>query len=189
MAGPALILGEYRRSLDDRYRLSIPMELLASWNHEATVSGSPRSGGQAVPQELDQEEAATESETPADFVLAKERPGCLSLWRGDAWQANLDAGVNVVASKLAAGRLGDSLARVQMLGRLLSSRHRSVKIAGRGRLSVPDGFRQFLDAEPGTEVMVIGAAVCIEIWQPDAWRLCLHEQIPRFSEVLDELSR
>ena len=184
MAGQKLILGEFRRSLDDRFRLSVPGELLAHWS-EAESALEPSSG--AGSQESGSE--AGDGTSEGDFVIAKERPGCLSLWRRNDWDANLEAGVDVVASKLAAGRLGDSMARVQMLGRLLSSRHKTVKLAGRGRLIIPDGFRQFLAAEAGTEVMVIGAAVCVEIWQPGAWRSCLNEQIPQFTEVLDELSR
>ena len=44
-------LGEFQRTLDERYRLSIPNEL-----GDALVAES------------------------ADCILAKERPGCLSLW-------------------------------------------------------------------------------------------------------------
>ena len=52
MSGPQkFFLGEFQRTLDERYRLSIPSEL-----------------GDAL---------AAES---ADCILAKERPGCLSLW-------------------------------------------------------------------------------------------------------------
>jgi MraZ protein len=75
-----------------------------------------------------------------------------------------------------------------MLGRLLSTRHREVKLAGRGRLAIPEGFREFLGGEPNSEVMVIGAAVCIEIWRPEAWLACLNDQIPQFSQILDDLS-
>ena len=121
-------------------------------------------------------------------MLAKERPGCLSLWQGGDWQEHLEAGIRVVESKLQAGRLGDRLAQVQTLGRLLSTRQRPVQLAGRGRLVIPEGFREFLGADPGTEVMVIGAAVCIEIWQPESWKNCLNDEIPRFGSLLDDLS-
>ncbi len=87
-----------------------------------------------------------------------------------------------------AGRLGDRLAQVQTLGRLLSTRQRPVQLAGRGRLLIPEGFREFLGVEPAAEVLVVGAAVCIEIWHPQAWKECLHEEIPRFGHLLDELS-
>ena len=100
----------------------------------------------------------------------------------------MDAGIQVVQSKLLAGRLGDRLAQVQTLGRLLSTRHRSVQLAGRGRLLIPEGFREFLGVEAGAEVLVVGAAVCIEIWQPEAWKHCLNDEIPQFSRLLDELS-
>ncbi len=154
-----LILGEFRRTLDDRYRLSIPSELSAHWR-----------------------------EQPETCVLAKERPGCLSLWQTGQWQQHLESGVRVVESKLQAGRLGQRIADVQLFGRLLSTRHRSVPLAGRGRLLIPEGFREFLGVEAGGEVLVIGAAVCMEIWRLEAWLDHLQEQIPRFGEILEDLS-
>ena len=53
---------------------------------------------------------------------------------------------------------------------------------------VPEGFREFLNAEAGAEVMVVGAAVCIEIWERTAWLECLRTEIPQFSSLLDSLS-
>ena len=53
MASPQeFLLGEFQRTIDERYRLSIPSEL----------------GDSLVAESL-------------DCILAKERPGCLSLWR------------------------------------------------------------------------------------------------------------
>lgn len=177
----SLILGEFPRTLDERFRISIPSELTGPWFSYKTVEAGASGGTQA------EERAADESER-LECVLAKERPGCLSLWHAPAWQAQLESSLEVVRSKLAAGRLGDRLAQVQTLGRLLSARHRPIQLAGRGRLVVPDGFREFLAAEPGSELMIVGAAVCIEIWQRDAWLRCLQEEIPRFTQILDDLS-
>jgi MraZ protein len=57
MNGPhEFILGEFQRTLDERYRLSLPAELLAQFGDDA------------------------------ECILAKERPGCLSLWKADVWQ-------------------------------------------------------------------------------------------------------
>ena len=50
------ILGEFTRTLDERYRVSIPAEMA-----EALLAGGP------------------------ECILAKERPGCLSLWSAAAW--------------------------------------------------------------------------------------------------------
>jgi MraZ protein len=152
------ILGEFERTLDDRFRLSIPSELLAGFGSESRC------------------------------VLAKERPGCLSLWRADAWQAKLQAGVDLVQSKMRAGKLEGRLGQVQMLGRLLSTRHKEVELAGRGRLLIPEGFREFLKVEAGGEVLVVGAAVCVEIWQPQAWLSYLEQRIPKFRRLFDQLS-
>ncbi|MGH7135776.1 MAG: division/cell wall cluster transcriptional repressor MraZ, partial [Pirellulales bacterium] len=135
-----LILGEFRRTFDERYRLAFPAELVAA------LGGEER-----------------------ELILAKERPGCLSLWNAATWQSKLTAGVELLEAKLRAGKLEGKLGQVQLLGRLLSSRHRTVQLAARGRLIVPEGFREFLHVEPGSEVMIIGAAVCVEIWNPNSW--------------------
>ena len=74
------LLGEFQRTFDDRYRLSIPNEL-----------------GDAL---------AAES---ADCILAKERPGCLSLWSATVWQARLDEGVELVKQKMRAGKLQERI--------------------------------------------------------------------------------
>ena len=154
-----LLLGEFSRTLDDRYRLSVPQELAEPLVEEA-----------------------------GDCILAKERPGCLSLWNAREWQAKLDAGVNLIRAKMAAGRLEDRVEEVQLLGRLLSSRHRSVQLAGRSRLVIPEGFREFLHVEQGGEVMIVGAGVCLELWQPRAWHAYLGERMPEFRRLFEDLA-
>jgi len=153
------ILGEAARSLDERYRLSIPAEMAEPLTGERT-----------------------------DCILAKERPGCLSLWNEEIWQAKLDEGVELVKSKMRAGRLEGRTGEVQLLGRLLSTRHRAVQLAGRGRLVIPESFREFLGVEPGGEVIVVGAAVCIEIWNPAGWLAHLEERMPEFRRLFDTLA-
>ncbi len=161
MAGPSqLILGEFRRTLDDRFRLSVPGEL----------------GGVLAAESI-------------DCILAKERPGCLSLWSAPAWQEKLDQGVDLIRQKIRAGRLQGRIGEVQRLGRLLSTRHRPVQLAGRGRLLIPEGFREVLGVEPNGEVMVIGAAVCIEIWEPKSWLAYLEARMPKFGRLFDRLSQ
>jgi MraZ protein len=160
MSQPAgMLIGEFRRMIDERYRLSIPAELA-----EPLLEGS--------------EEA----------VLAKERPGCLSLWNVAKWQNKLASGVSLVEQKIAAGRLEGRLEEVQRLGRLLSTRHMTVPLAQRGRLVVPEGYREFLGVQPGSELFVVGAAVCVELWRPDAWFRFIEEQMPEFRRLFDSLS-
>lgn len=160
MTGPSeLLLGEFRRTLDERYRLSIPRQLADPLTVES-----------------------------ADCILAKERPGCVSLWSAARWQRRLDEGVELVRRKMQAGKLEGRIAQVQLLGRLLSTRHKAVQLAGRGRLLIPEGFREFLAVQPGSEVLVVGAAVCIEIWNPPAWLRHLEAQIPKFRRLFDRLS-
>ena len=155
----SLLIGEFRRTLDERYRVAIPTELA-----EPLLAGG------------------------ADCILTKERPGALSLWNAAQWQSRLDAGVRLVESKIQAGRLEGRLDEVQLLGRLLSTRHRIVQLAGRGRLLIPEGFREFLQVEPNTDVLVVGAALCIEIWSIPAWTAYLEQNIPQFRHLLDTLS-
>ena len=153
-----LILGEATRTLDERYRLSLPTELFETLAAE---------GGRCI--------------------LAKERPGALSLWNAAIWQERINEGVGLIGQKILARRLDARLDEVQRLGRLLSTRHREVQLAGRGRLVVPEGFREFLAVEPGGSVMVIGAAVCVEIWRPEAWHAYVGEQMPQFRTLLETL--
>jgi MraZ protein len=153
------ILGEFPRRLDERFRLSIPAELA-----DGLLSRGPQA------------------------ILVKERPGCLSLWSAADWQTRLDQGVELVKSRMQARRLDGQLGDVQRFGRLLSTRHRDVQLAGRGRLSIPEGFREFLRAEPSGEVILVGAAICIEIWNPSDWLQHLDEQIPSFADLFSNLA-
>ena len=153
-----LILGEATRTIDARFRLSLPPELAAM----LATGGS-------------------------ECVLAKERPGCLSLWNATTWQTRLDEGVGLVVSKILARRLDTRLDEVQRLGRLLSTRHRPVQLAGRGRLVVPEGFREFLAVEPNGPVMILGAAVCVELWHPERFQQNVAREMPDFRGLLERL--
>jgi MraZ protein len=153
------IQGEFIRTLDERFRLSIPQELL-----------------DALGEKL------------IDCMLVKERPGCLSLWPAAAWQNRMQAAVNLIQAKMRAGKLQDRLAEVQHLGRLLSTRHKQVQLAGRGRLLIPEGFREFLQVAAGGDCTLIGAAVCVEIWNPAAWRTHLESELPAFQTLFDQLA-
>lgn len=124
----------------------------------------------------------------ADCILIKERPGALSLWNAADWQQRLDQGVQLIRSKLDAGRLEGRMDDVQRFGRLLSTRHRPIQLAGRGRLVIPEGFREFLGIEAGGEVMIVGAALCVEIWRPAAWMQYLEESMPEFHRLFAGLS-
>jgi MraZ protein len=153
------IVGEFKRVLDERFRLSIPSELA-----DRLAAGSNR------------------------CMLTKERVGCLGLWNAEVWEAKLRADVELVKGKLAAGKFDDQLSRLQLLGRLLSTRDTEVALAGRGRLLVPEGFREFLGVEPGGEVMVVGAGVSVEIWNPAAWIKYVQDRMPKFRALLSQLS-
>jgi MraZ protein len=155
-----LYLGEWPRALDERFRLSLPPE----WA----------------------ENLAGES---GECAVAKERPGCLSLWNVAQWQAWLTSGVELLRTKLRSGRLASDAAEIQQLGRLLSTRHRAVPIAGRGRLAIPEGFREFLEVEPGGNVLVVGAAGCVELWAPHRWAAHIGEEMPEFRSLFEKLTK
>lgn len=159
MTNSILVLGEYRRVVDDRYRLSIPNEIL---------DGLELGDGNAV--------------------LAKERPGCLSVWNREKWNTRLDSNLQIIESKLKAKGISDKPENLQRLGRLLSTRHRDIQVAARGRIVIPEGFREFLMVDAGSELLIVGAAICIEIWSLDAWRECLRDEIAGFNSLMDELA-
>ena len=156
----SLALGEFARTLDERHRVSIPPELLK---------------GLAAPN--------------GKWVVAKERRGCLSVWPEGAWKQQLNQGMKVVAAKMEAGSLKGRVAEVQLLGRMLSTGHKdAVELDKQHRLLIPEGFREFLGIEPGGNVLVIGAAVCVELWRPDAFTAYVEKRIPRFRKLLEKLS-
>lgn len=162
---PVLLLGEFQRTLDERFRVSLPAELLDGLLPDGSNSSR------------------------TEVVLVKERPGCLSAWRAVRWQEKWNLGVQLLKTKLEAGKLEQRTVETQRLGRLLSSRHRTVQLAQRGRLLIPEGFREYLRVEAGGEVMIIGAAVCVEIWNLRAWLRHLDRQMPHFPRLFEELVR
>jgi MraZ protein len=159
-----LILGEFECALDERFRLTIPQNLV-----ESLAADDGR------------------------CMLAKERQGCLSLWNAATWEEKLNARIRLVEQKLQADSFGDDrIAQVQLLGRLLSTRHQAVELRGRSRLLIPEAFRKFLGVDhdpPDNQVLVVGAAVCVEIWKPAAWLAYLEQRMPRFRRLFHQLSR
>jgi MraZ protein len=155
-----LYLGEWPRALDERFRLSLPPEWALALAGES-----------------------------GECAVAKEQPGCLSLWNVAQWQTWLASGVELLRTKLRSGRLASEAAEVQQLGRLLSTRHRAVPIAGRGRVAIPEGFREFLEVESGGHVLVVGAAVCVELWAPHRWAAHIGEEMPAFRSLFEKLTK
>jgi len=159
MAVETFITGDVKRTLGERYRLTLPPEM-----------------------------ADAASDANGDCILTKERYGCLSLWPAKQWQDRQDAGVALMRQKIIAGRMEQRWEDVQRLGRMLSTRSRTVKLANRSRLLIPEGFREFLDVQAGGDVMVVGAVVCVEIWKPEAWLETLRDEMPNFGGLFRELT-
>jgi MraZ protein len=152
------IQGETKRTIDDRFRISLPSEM-----------------------------AESVTDSAGDCILTKERYGCLSLWRADDWKQRMDRGVDVIRSKIEAGSMDQRWSEVQRLGRLLSTRSIDVQLAKRSRLLIPEGFREFLDVPKGEDVMIVGAVICVEIWNPTAWLETLREDMPGFGDMFKEM--
>lgn len=154
-----MIQGEHRRLYDDRYRIALPLEFVESIGGES-----------------------------ADCMLVKEREGCISLWNQAVWQASSGAGIRLVETKLEVNYLQKDFSTVQRFARLLSTLARPVKLGGRGRVLIPEGFREFLKAEPNSEVIVVGAGVCLEIWKPEVWKTYVCQDIGEFQGLLKSLA-
>jgi len=193
---PEFFLGEWSRTLDERYRFSLPPEWAAALARDraGTTASLPAeiSPDDSLPS-VRESPGVGESSGPAPrgegkCMLAKERPGCVSLWNRGVWASWLSSGVEVIASKVRSGRLDRRMDHVQLLGRLLSTRHREANIAGRGRIGLPESFRSFLGVEPGGEVLVVGAGVCVEVWSAAAWNAHIGEQMPSFRQLLEQLA-
>lgn len=159
MADEVFITGEFRRTVDDRFRITLPSEF-----------------------------AESVSDDDGETIVAKERYGCISLWRASEWQSRMDEGVSLIRQKIATNRMHGRLGDVQRLGRLLSTRDQTVKLANRSRLLLPDGFRDFLGVDKNQEVVVVGAVLCVEIWNPTAWLEVLRSDMPDFGPLFQELS-
>lgn len=153
------ITGEWKRVMDDRYRVTLPSEV-ATWV----------------------------TDEAGDTILSKERPGCLSLWRAAEWQAREEAGISLIRQKIQAGRLEQRWTDVQRMGRLLSTRSRTVRLANRSRLVIPEGFREFLEVPPEGEIIVVGAVICLELWNPRYWLEHLRQEMPDFGTLFRQLS-
>lgn len=154
------ITGEERRTIDDRFRLSLPVPMA---------------------------KAVTDAE--GQTIVTKERFGCLSLWPAAEWQQRHDAGVAVIQQKVQAGRMEQRWDDVQRLGRLLSTRSVTVSLANRSRLLIPESFRDFLGVGVNQEVVLVGAAICVEVWNPTAWLEALKADIAGFHPLFQTLSQ
>ena len=159
MAGDTFITGEAKRTIDDRFRVTLPPEM-----------------------------AELIADSDGNCILAKERAGCLSLWRAADWQKRIDDGLTLIKQKIHSGRMESRWSQVQRLGRLLSTRYRTAALANRSRLLIPEGFREFLDVPVNQEVMIVGAAICVEIWKPAAWLEQLRIDMPEFGPLFTDLS-
>ena len=159
MPTETFITGEQKRTIDERFRITLPAEMA---------------------------EAVTDED--GETILAKERYGCLSLWRAADWERRVNDGVGLIKQKIQAGRMEQRWGEVQRLGRLLSTRSKTVKLANRSRLLVPEGYREFLDVPINQEVMVVGAAICVEIWNPQCWLDVLKQDMPEFGPLFQDLA-
>lgn len=159
MLQDTFITGEERRTLDERFRLTLPPDM-----------------------------ARAVSDESGQTIVAKEHYGCLSLWRPSEWQQRIDDGIQIIRHKIHAGRLAQRWEEVQRWGRLLSTRFASTRLAQRSRLLIPESCRDFLGVGPNQEVVVVGAVICVEIWNPACWLEALRQEMPMFGPLFHDLS-
>lgn len=157
---PQPLIGEVRRTIDERFRVSLPKDMAAAVTDAAGIS-----------------------------ICVKERLGCLSLWPAEDWNRRFQAGFSVIEQKIRSERLQDRWSEVQRLGRLVSTRSCELKLANRSRLLIPDSFRDFLGVSANEEVVVVGAVVCVELWSPASWLDQLRDDMPGFNELFSSLSQ
>lgn len=161
--------------------MTVPSRLLCS----ETLCAIDERNRVSLPDEL----ADVLLSAEGDLWLVKERPGALSLWPAGAREEDeLQQGLDLVQRKMQLGRFQDRTEDLMLLGRLLSTRRTTIKLDGRARVTLPKGFREFLNVEPGGQVCVVGAAVCVEIWNPCAWIEYVEQHIPNFRRLFDELA-
>ncbi len=67
------------------------------------------------------------------------------------------------------GTLGNSLVKRRELRRF-GAMSQPDRITSQGRLTVPVGFRDYADLQPGTEIFVVGVEVGAEIWNAERWK-------------------
>ena len=161
MATATFILGESVRRIDDRYRLTLPPKLAESILAEQDVT----------------------------CKLAKERLGALSLWKQETWQERVEPGIAVVEQKVRGGWMPAQVAEVQQFARLLSTRSGDVTVSAAGRLVIPEEFREFLGVKVPGDCVVVGAGLCIEIWNPESWHEYLKQETGTFGALFEKLSK
>lgn len=159
MPTQSFLTGEFHRTVDERFRVTLPPELA-----EGVVD--------------------EEGET----IVVKERFGCMSLWPAAQWRRQLEGGIAILRQKIEAGRMDQRWSDVQRMGRLLSTRHTTVKLANRSRILVPEGFRDFLGLANQKEVVIVGAVICVEIWNSNEWLGTLKEEMPDFGPLFKDLT-
>ncbi len=155
-----VIIGEFRRVLDERHRLALPPEVVQFLGSDT-----------------------------AHAVLAKERDGCLSLWKPDAWNRHFERFMKNLTLRVREDFFDSNrIPEVQRISRLISTRAKPIQLGQRGRILIPEGFREFLAVPPNTETMVIGAGVCVELWRPTAWLEYLKSDLETFNTSFREIA-
>ncbi|HPD13887.1 MAG TPA: division/cell wall cluster transcriptional repressor MraZ [Planctomycetota bacterium] len=120
--------------------------------------------------------AIGESDLERGLMLARGLDGCIWLFTMGAWEAAVaELGQRVFASTEA-----------RMLERLFLGGAVAVSVDRLGRIPLPEG----LCARAGItgEVLLIGAATRVEIWDPARWRALENEALGRYEELAERLA-
>jgi MraZ protein len=64
-----------------------------------------------------------------------------------------------------------------------------VTVSAAGRLVIPEEFREFLGVKVPGDCVVVGAGLCIEIWNPPSWHEYLKQETGTFGALFEKLSK
>ena len=125
---------------------------------------------------------AFENELGLMCVMMKMPEGCLALYPAERWQKEYGKYLSGSGGKVAVN------ADYRKLSRQIGSRSTDVKIGVQGRVPIPEGFREFIDAEAGKNVVITGAGERIEIWSESRWQAEGEDDDGDFSDLLEKAS-
>lgn len=114
-------------------------------------------------------------ELTGNVVVSRWMEGCLSLMTRDRFQEIAD-GVRQRSHNLDAGR---------HYSRLLFARASEEQVDRQGRLSIPQGLREWAGLEG--EVVLAGVSDHVEIWAPAAWEAYQERMEGQFEDMAAKL--
>jgi MraZ protein len=123
-----------------------------------------------------------ENELGLMCVLMKMPEGCLALYPAERWQAEYGKYLSGADGKTPVN------ADYRKLSRYIGSRSTDLKIGVQGRVAIPEGFREYIEAEAGKNVVITGAGERLEIWNESRWQEQRDGDDGEFFDLLEKAS-